>query len=150
MRVRGGGGGGGGRLELVAGRRRGPRRSGRLLATAPTFGWGLLRRLGELDGDVGGDVGAAAAALRGRPGVWVQELAAVVAAVGHAGAVEGGVRPVQLLLSVAFHEEVDGHHSCTLRETPTRTRRTSGLKGAFHTDTSMRRRDDASKHNAGS
>lgn len=45
----------------------------------------------------------------------MEELAAVVAAVGHAGAVEGGVRPVQLLLSVTLHEEVDGHHSCTLR-----------------------------------
>lgn len=44
----------------------------------------------------------------------MEELAAVVAAVGHAGAVEGGVRPVQLLLSVTLHEEVDGHHSCTL------------------------------------
>lgn len=47
----------------------------------------------------------------------MEELATVVAAVGHAGAVEGGVRPVQLLLSVTFHEEVDRHHSCTLRET---------------------------------
>lgn len=73
--------------------------------------------LGELDGDVGGHVGGAAATLGGRPGVWMEELAAVVAAVGHAGAVEGGVRPVQLLLSVTLHEEVDGHHSCTLRDT---------------------------------
>lgn len=47
----------------------------------------------------------------------MEELATVVAAVGHAGAVEGRVRPVQLLLGVTFHEEVDRHHSCALRET---------------------------------
>lgn len=85
----------------------------------------MLRCLGELDGDVGGGLGGAAATLRRRPGVRVEELAAVVAAVGHAGAVEGRVGPVQLLLSVALHEEVDGHHACTLRDT---VETTPGLK----------------------
>lgn len=117
VRIRGGGGGGRGYLKRVAGCRRRPRRRGRLLANASTFGWGLLWRLGELDGDVGGNVRGTPAPLRGRPGVRMEELATVVAAVGHAGAVEGGVRPVQLLLSVTLHEEVDGHHSCTLRDT---------------------------------
>lgn len=44
----------------------------------------------------------------------MEELATVVTAVGHAGAVQGGMRPVQLLLSITLHEEVDGHHPCTL------------------------------------
>lgn len=103
--VGGGGGGGGGRLELVAGRRRRPGGGGRGLGAAAALGGGLLgRRLVELDGDVGGDVRGAPAALWGGPGVRVEELAAVVAAVGHAGAVEGGVGPVELLLSVTLHE----------------------------------------------
>lgn len=51
----------------------------------------------------------------------MEELAAVVAAVGHAGAVEGGMRPEQLLLGITLHEEVDGHHSCTLGRRHTET-----------------------------
>lgn len=117
MGIGGGGRGGGGRLELVAGRRRRPGGGGRRLGAASPLGRRLRRRsLVELDRNVRGDVGGAASPLRRRPGVWMEELAAVVAAVGHAGAVEGGVGPVQLLLSVTLHEEVDGHHSCTLFE----------------------------------
>lgn len=49
----------------------------------------------------------------------MEVLAAVVAAVRHAGAVQCRVGPVKLLLSVTLHEEVDRHHSCTL-ETQTK------------------------------
>lgn len=81
----------------------------------------LLRRGGlvELDGDVGGDVGGAAAALRGGPGIRVEKLAAVVAAVRHAGAIECRVGAVKFLLSVTLHEEVDRHHSSALEQTNT-------------------------------
>lgn len=83
------------RLELGLGRRR----------------WGLV----ELDGDVAGGFGRAAASFRRRPrGFRVEVLAAVIAAVGQAGAVESRVGSVHLLFGVALHEQVDGHHTCTL------------------------------------
>lgn len=85
------------------------------MGAAAPLGWLLWRwSLVELDGDVGGDFRGAAAPLWWRPGVWMEELTTVVAAVGHPGAVQSGMRPVQLLLSITLHEEVDGHHSCTL------------------------------------
>lgn len=67
--------------------------------------WG---RLVELDGDVTGGFGGAATSLRRRPGRFrVQELAAVVAAFGQAGAVERRVGAVHLLLCIALHEQID-------------------------------------------
>lgn len=66
------------------------------------------RRLVELDGDVAGDLRGAAASLGWRPGgFWVEVLAAVVAALRQAGAVDGGVGAEHLLLCVSFHEQVD-------------------------------------------
>ena len=62
----------------------------------------------ELDGDVAGGLGGAAASLRWGPGgLWVEELAAVVAALGQARAVEGRVGAVHLLLGVALHKQID-------------------------------------------
>lgn len=66
------------------------------------------RRLVELDGNVAGSLGGAAASLwRGPGGLWVEELAAVVAALGQAGAVERRVGAVHLFLGVALHEQID-------------------------------------------
>lgn len=45
----------------------------------------------------------------------MEVLAAVVAAVGQAGAVESGVGAVHLFFGVALHKQVDRHHTCTLR-----------------------------------
>lgn len=74
--------------------------------------WGLV----ELDGDVAGGFRCAAASFRWRPrGFRVEVLAAVIAAVGQAGAVESRVGAVHLLFGVALHKQVDGHHACTLR-----------------------------------
>lgn len=74
--------------------------------------WGLV----ELDGDVAGGFRRAAASFRWRPGGFrVEVLAAVIAAVGQAGAVESRVGSVHLLFGVALHKQVDGHHTCTLR-----------------------------------
>lgn len=70
----------------------------------------------ELDGDVAGGFGGAAAPLGWRPGRFrVEELAAVVATLGQAGAVECRVGAVHLLLGVALHEEIDRHHAGPLR-----------------------------------
>ena len=67
--------------------------------------WG---RLVELDGDVTGGFGRAAPSLWWGPGAfWVEILAAVVAAVRQAGAVECWVGAVHLLLGVALHKQVD-------------------------------------------
>ena len=84
VRVRGGRGGGGW-LELVTGPRGRPRGGGLLGGAA----LGGRRRGGlvELDGDVAGDLRGTATPLGRGPGVWVEELAAVVAALGQAGAV---------------------------------------------------------------
>lgn len=83
------------RLELGLGRRR--------------------RRLVELDGDVAGGFRCAAAPFRRRPrGFRVEVLAAVITAVGQAGAVESRVGSVHLLFGVALHKQVDGHHTCAL------------------------------------
>lgn len=66
------------------------------------------RSLVELDGDVAGGFGCAAASFRRRPrGLWVEVLATVVAAVGQAGAVESRVGAVHLFFGVALHKEVD-------------------------------------------
>lgn len=45
----------------------------------------------------------------------MEELAAVVAAVRHAGVVESRVGAVHLLLSVTLHEQIDRHHPSPLR-----------------------------------
>lgn len=45
----------------------------------------------------------------------MEVLAAVITAVGQAGAVESRVGSVHLLFGVALHKQVDGHHTCTLR-----------------------------------
>lgn len=91
---------------------RGP---GRRVDMAAAFGRGRRWRLVELDGNVAGGLRRAAASLGRRPRRFrVQELAAVVAAVGQAGAVERGVGAVHLLLCVALHEQVDGQHTCAL------------------------------------
>lgn len=74
------------------------------------------RRLVELDGDVAGGLGGAAPTLWWRPrGFRVEELAAVVAAVGQAGAVECRVGAVHLFLGIALHKQVDWHHPGPLR-----------------------------------
>lgn len=103
-----------GRLRglLVAPRRGGARRWAALGASlALAFGWrwgGLV----ELDGDVAGGIGGAAASLRRWPGgIRVEVLAAVVAALGQAGAVERWVGLVHLFLRVALHEQIDRHHA---------------------------------------
>lgn len=78
------------------------------------FRW-RRRRLVELDGDVAGDLRGAAAPLGWRPGgLWVEVLAAVVAALRQAGAVDGGVGAEHLLLCVSFHEQIDGQHTGSL------------------------------------
>lgn len=46
----------------------------------------------------------------------MQELPAVVAAVGHAGAIEGRVRSIQLFFCITLHEQVNGHDTCPLFE----------------------------------
>ena len=104
---------------VVAGPRR---RTGRERAAGGRAGatpLGRTRRCGlvELNGDVAGDLGRAAATLGRRPGLRVQVLTAVVAALRQAGAVESWVWPVHLLLSVALHEEVNRHHPRTLQHT---------------------------------
>ena len=79
------------------------------------LGWSW-RGLVELDGDVTGGLGGAAASLwRGPGGLRVEELAAVVAALGQAGAVERRVGTVHLFLGVALHEQIDWHHPGPLR-----------------------------------
>lgn len=95
-----------GHLVAPCGRR--PRRWAALAARLElAFGrrWGCLV---ELDGDVAGGFGGAAASLRRRPGgFWVEELAAVVTAIGQAGAVECRVGAIHLLLGVSLHKQVD-------------------------------------------
>lgn len=44
----------------------------------------------------------------------MEVLAAVITAVGQAGAVESRVGSVHLLFGVALHKQVDGHHTCAL------------------------------------
>lgn len=81
--------------------------------------WGLV----ELDGDVAGGLRRAAASFRWRPrGFRVEVLAAVIAAVGQAGAVESRVGSVHLFFGVALHKQVDRHHTCTLRPVSERSR----------------------------
>lgn len=79
------------------------------------LGW-CRRGLVELNGDVAGELRGAAASLRWGPGgFWVQVLAAVVAALGQAGAVDGGVQAVHLFFCVSFHEQVNGQHTSSLQ-----------------------------------
>lgn len=100
----------------VAPRRRAHGRGAGLCARLELGLGGRWRRLVELDGDVAGGLGRAAASFwRGPGGLRVEVLAAVIAAVGQAGAVESRVGAVHLLFSVALHEQVDRHHTCTLR-----------------------------------
>lgn len=97
-----------GRLQrhLVAPCGRRPRRRAAPPVEA-VFG-GHRGRLVELDGDVAGGFGGAAALLWWRPGCFrVEELPAVVAALGQAGAVEGRVGAVHLFLGVALHKQID-------------------------------------------
>lgn len=66
------------------------------------------RSLVELDGDVAGGFRCATASFGRRPGgLRVEVLAAVVAAVGQAGAVESRVGAVHLFFGVALHKQVD-------------------------------------------
>lgn len=65
----------------------------------------------HLERGVAGDVGRAASS---RPGVGVKELTRVIGAVAQARPVEAGVRLEDFLRCVALHEQVDGHHTCTL------------------------------------
>lgn len=51
-----------------------------------------------------------------RPEIRVEELPAVVTAVGHTRTVESRMRMVEVFLSVAFHEEVNRHYSCPLQD----------------------------------
>ncbi len=44
----------------------------------------------------------------------MKELTRVIGAVAQAWLVEAGVRLVDFLRCVALHEQVDGHHTCTL------------------------------------
>lgn len=93
-----------GHLVAPCGRR--PRRR-TTLALETAFGrrWGCLV---ELNGDVAGSIGGAAASLRWRPGgFWVEELTAVVASLGQAGAVECRVGAEHLFLRVALHKQID-------------------------------------------
>lgn len=61
----------------------------------------------ELDGDVAGGIGGAAASLWRRPvRFWVEILAAIVAALGQAGAVECRVGAIHLFLCIALHEKI--------------------------------------------
>lgn len=74
-------------------------------------------RLIELDGDVArGLRGAAASFWWGPGGLWVEVLAAVVAALRQAGAVECRVGAVHLFLGVALHKKIDWHHPGPLFE----------------------------------
>lgn len=84
-----------------------------LLAADLRWGLGVLR---ELDGDVAGDLGGAPSALGGRPALWLQVLAAVVAALRKAGAIESRLRPIYLLFSITLHKEIHWHDTSTLRE----------------------------------
>lgn len=79
------------------------------------FGWRLLG-LCELNGDITGELWGAACTLMGWPGVRLQELTTVVAALRQTGAVERRVRPIHLLFSIALHEEINRHHARTLIE----------------------------------
>lgn len=104
------------RGHLVAPRRRGARWRAALAAGLELALGRRWRCLVELDGDVAGGLGGAAPALRWRPrGFWVEELAAVVAAVRQTGAVECWVGAVHLFFCVALHEQVDWHHPGPLR-----------------------------------
>lgn len=93
-----------------------PRRRAALAACLEfAFGW-CWGRLVELDGDVTGGFGGAAATLRWRPGgFWVEILATVVTAIRQTGAIERRVGAVHLFLSIALHEQVDWHHPRPLR-----------------------------------
>lgn len=105
------------RRHLVAPSRRRPRGRAALAAHLEVAFGRCRGRLVELDGDVAGGYGGAAASLRRRPGgFWVEELAAVVAALGQAGAVECGVGAVHLFLGVALHKQIDWHHPGPLRQ----------------------------------
>lgn len=104
--------GGRSRWEVIAGPGGGARGRGRIGGPA-AFGrrqWGLV----ELNGDVAGHLGAAASALRRRPRVGVQVLAAVVTAFRQTGAIQRRVGPVHLFLGVTFHEEIYRHNTSTL------------------------------------
>lgn len=105
--------GGGSRWEVIAGPGRGARRRG-WIGGPSAFRLRRQRGLVELNGDVAGHLGATASALRRRPGVRVQVLAAVVAAFRQARAIQRRVGPVHLFLGVTFHEEIDRHDSSTL------------------------------------
>lgn len=74
-------------------------------------GWWVV--LSHLDGNVAGDIRGAAPTV---PHLRVQELARVVRTVAQSWAVEGWMRAVHFLLSIAFGEEVDRHHACTLQK----------------------------------
>ncbi len=84
-----------------------------LLAADLRLGMGVPR---ELDRDVAGDLRGAPSALGGRPGLWLQVLAAVVATLRKAGAIESRVRPIHLLFRITLHKEIHWHHTSTLRE----------------------------------
>lgn len=117
-----------GHLVAPCGRR--PRRWAALAAgcleLALGWCWGCLI---ELDGDVAGGFGGAATSLRWRPGgLWVEELATVVTAVGQARAVECGVGAVHLFLCVAFHKQIDRHHPRPLRPA-SEERKQEGMRG---------------------
>lgn len=65
----------------------------------------------HLERGVAGDVWRAASPC---PGVGVKELTRIIGAVAQAGPVEAGVWLVDFLRCVTLHEQVDGHHACTL------------------------------------
>lgn len=95
------------------------RRAGGWAARSPrlevAFWWGW-RSLVKLDGDVAGGLRGAASTFWWRPGgVWLEELAAIVAALGQAGAVERRVGAVHLFFCITFHEQIDWHHTGPLK-----------------------------------
>lgn len=110
----------------VAGRLRGHlvapcrRRTGGRAALGARLEVPFWRRRGclvELDGDVAGGLWGAAASFWRRPGrLWMEELAAIVAALGQAGAVECRVGAVHLFLGVTLHEQIDWQHAGPLFE----------------------------------